>query len=151
MTSGSPATQTVLFVCIHNSARSQMAEAFVNARHGDRLRAYSAGLEAGALNRVVVHAMRELGMDISGNRSKSVNDDDIQSREYDFVVTVCDESSAQACPIYPTRGDRLHWSFEDPSSFTGTAEERLSRTREVRDAIAGRVDAWARSFAGQTA
>jgi arsenate reductase len=143
--------QTVLFVCIHNGARSQMAEAFVNARHGGGLRAYSAGLEAGALNPMVVDAMRELGVDISGNRSKSVNDDDIRSREYDFVVTVCDESSAQACPIYPTRGNRLHWSFEDPSSFTGTAEERLSRTREVRDAIAHRVDAWASSFAGRTA
>jgi len=90
--------------------------------------------------------MRELGMDISGNRSKSVSDRDIRSREYDYVVTVCDESSAHSCPIYPTRGDRLHWSFADPSSFTGAAEERLARTRQVRDAIAQRVDAWASSL-----
>jgi arsenate reductase len=136
-----PAPLTVLFVCIHNSARSQMAEAFVNARHGDRLRAYSAGLEAASLNPVVVEAMHEIGLDLSGNRAKSVNDSDIRSREYDYVVTVCDEASAQACPIYPTRGERLHWSFEDPSSFGGTPEERLTRTRAVRDAIGERVDA----------
>ncbi|MDB5042620.1 MAG: arsC [Candidatus Eremiobacteraeota bacterium] len=150
MTSDSSAVPTVLFVCIHNSARSQMAEAFVNARHGDRLRAYSAGLEAGSLNPVVVDAMREVGADISGNRSKSVNDGDIRSREYDFVVTVCDESSAQACPIYPTRGERLHWSFADPSSFDGTPEERLARTREVRDEIAGRIDTWSVSLTPQS-
>jgi arsenate reductase len=123
-----------------------MAEAFVNERHGDRLRSYSAGLEAGSLNPVVVEAMREIGVDISANRSKSVNDSDIRSREYDYVVTVCDESSARSCPIYPTRGDRLHWPFPDPSSFAGTAEVRLARTREVRDAIAQRVDAWASSL-----
>ena len=146
MTSETSAVPTVLFVCIHNSARSQMAEAFVNTRHGDRLRAYSAGLEAGSLNPVVVDAMREVGVDIGGNRSKSVNDGDIRSREYDFVVTVCDESSAQACPIYPTRGDRLHWSFADPSSFDGTPQERLARTREVRDEIANRVDTWTASL-----
>ena len=138
--------QTVLFVCIHNSARSQMAEAFVNARHGEHLRAYSAGLEAGTLNPVVVEAMRESGIDIGGNRSKSVHDPDIRSREYDYVVTVCDEASAQACPIYPTRGERMHWSFADPSSFTGTREERLARTREVRDAIEQRIGTWAASL-----
>jgi arsenate reductase (thioredoxin) len=146
MTSDTSAVPSVLFVCIHNSARSQMAEAFVNARHGGRLRAYSAGLEAGSLNPVVVDAMREVGVDISGNRSKSVNDGDIRSREYDFVVTVCDESSARACPIYPTRGGRLHWSFADPSSFDGTPLERLARTREVRDEIANRVDMWTASL-----
>jgi arsenate reductase len=146
MTSDASALPTALFVCIHNSARSQMAEAFVNARHGDRLRAYSAGLEAGSLNPVVVDAMRELGVDISSNRAKSVNDGEIRSREYDFVVTVCDESSAQACPIYPTHGDRLHWSFADPSSFDGTPQERLARTREVRDEIASRIDAWTASL-----
>ncbi len=102
--------KTVLFVCIHNSARSQMAEGFVNTRHGDRLRAYSAGLEVGRLNLTVVEAMREAGIDISANRAKSVDDADVRSREYDFVVTVCDEASAEACPIYPTRGERQHWA-----------------------------------------
>lgn len=132
----------VLFVCIHNSARSQMAEAFVNERYGDRLRAYSAGLEAGKLNPTVVEAMGELGIDISRNHTKSVNDPEIRARGYDYVVTVCDESSAEACPIVPALGDRLHWSFPDPSAFGGTPNERLARTREVRDAIAERIDAW---------
>jgi arsenate reductase len=136
---------TVLFVCIHNSARSQIAEAFVNAGQRAGLRAYSAGLEAGTLNPLVVEAMGEVGIDISANRSKSVNDADIRSRDYDYVVTVCDETSAEACPVYPTRGERLHWSFADPSSFTGPYEERLARTREVRDAIRSRVEAWTTS------
>ena len=131
----------VLFVCIHNSARSQMAEAFVNARGGP-LRAYSAGLEAGTLNPVVVAAMREIGFDIAQHRTKSVADPEIAQRSYDYVVTVCDEASAEACPIYPTRGERLHWSFADPSSFRGDEATRLAQTRVVRDAIRARVDAW---------
>ncbi len=134
--------QTVLFVCIHNSARSQMAEAFVNARCAGTLRAYSAGLEAGRLNPVVVEAMRELGHDLSGNAAKSCADPAIAAREYDYVVTVCDEASAEACPVHPARGERLHWGFPDPSSFRGEPAEVLERTREVRDAIAERVRRW---------
>ena len=135
-------TQTVLFVCIHNSARSQMAEAFVNATCAGRLRAYSAGLQQGRLNPVVVEAMREIGYDLSGNATKTVDDHEVQSREYDYVVTVCDEASAEACPIYPTSGVRLHWPFADPSSFSGNREDVLARTRQVRDAIADRVREW---------
>ena len=136
------APKSVLFVCIHNSARSQMAEAFVNDRCSGRLQAFSAGLEAGSLNPVVVEVMREAGLDISQNRSKSVDDPAIRAREYDYVVTVCDESSAQACPIYPATGERLHWPFPDPSGFSGSLEDRLARTREVRDAIAARIRHW---------
>lgn len=139
--------RNVLFVCIHNSARSQMAEAFVNAR-GESLRAFSAGLEAGGLNPVVVDVMREVGIDIGGNRTKSVADPDIASRAYEYVVTVCDEASAEACPIYPTRGTRLHWGFPDPSAFTGDAASRTERTRQVRDAIRAQVDAWLASVDG---
>ncbi len=134
--------KSVLFVCIHNSARSQMAETFVNARCGDVLRASSAGLERGALNPTVVAAMAEIGYDIAANQTKSVADAAIRERAYDFVVTVCDETSADACPIVPSNGERLHWSFSDPSSFGGTEEERLVRTRAVRDAISARIDAW---------
>jgi arsenate reductase len=134
--------KTVLFVCIHNSARSQMAEAFVNARCGRVLQGYSAGLERGTLNPTVVAAMAEIGYDIGRNETKSVADERIRSRKYDYVVTVCDEASAEACPIYPSNGERLHWSFPDPSSFDGSDEERLHRTRAVRDAIAGRIVAW---------
>jgi arsenate reductase (thioredoxin) len=134
--------KTALFVCIHNSARSQMAEAFVNARCSGRLQAFSAGLERGTLNPVVVSAMAEIGYDVANNETKSVADDRIRTRDYDYVVTVCDEASAESCPIYPSAGDRLHWSFPDPSSFTGSDEERLDRVRAVRDAIAGQVVAW---------
>jgi arsenate reductase len=134
--------RTVLFVCIHNSARSQMAEAFVNRNCAGSLRAFSAGLEPGTLSPAVVEVMREIGYDISQNPTKGVDDPEIRSREYDYVVTVCDEASAEACPIYPTQGERLHWSFADPSSFSGSPENVLARTREVRDAIAARVHAW---------
>jgi len=90
--------------------------------------------------------MAEVGIDIASNRSKGVNDRDIRSREYDYVVTVCDEASAEACPIYPSRGSRLHWSFADPSSFIGSDEEKLQQTRAVRDAIRARVAEWASSL-----
>ncbi len=133
--------KSVLFVCIHNSARSQMAEAFVNAECRGALRAYSAGLEPGTLNPHVVTVMRELGHELSRNAVKTVDDERVRARAYDYVVTVCDEASAQACPIYPTRGERLHWSFADPSSFR-EADDALTRTREVRDAIAVRVREW---------
>jgi arsenate reductase (thioredoxin) len=136
------APKMVLFVCIHNSARSQMAEAFVNAECAGVLRAYSAGLEAGQLNPHVVEVMHELGHDVSGKRTKSVNDEEVRSRDYDYVVTVCDETSAEMCPIIPTHGARLHWPFLDPSSFRGEPEEILERTRAVRDAIAARVHEW---------
>jgi len=135
-------TRTVLFVCIHNSARSQMAETFVNASCSDSLRAYSAGLQPGTLNPTVIEVMREIGFDVSRNPAKGVDDPEIRSRDYDYVVTVCDEASAEACPIYPTRGERLHWPFADPSSFSGNRKDVLARTREVRDAIAARVHAW---------
>jgi arsenate reductase len=119
-----------------------MAEAFVNARGGSRLKAYSAGLERGTLNAIVVRVMNELGIDISGNRTKRIDDHDIASRDYDYVVTVCDEAGAERCPIYPTRGKRLHWSFPDPSAFTGSDEDRLQKTRDIRDAIRERIDEW---------
>lgn len=116
-----------------------MAEAFVNARCEGTLRAFSAGLERGSLNPVVVEAMRELGIDIGGNATKTVTDASVRARAYDYVVTVCDEASAEACPIYPAEGKRLHWGFPDPSAFTGSFEDRLSQTRTVRDAIAARI------------
>lgn len=134
--------KTALFVCIHNSARSQMAEAFVNAQCVGSLLAFSAGLERGTLNPTVVEAMRELGYDISRNRSKSVDDPEIRLRSFDYVVTVCDDAVADACPIVPTNGTRLHWPFPDPAQFRGDADAGLLRTRRVRDAIAAKVAAW---------
>lgn len=140
----------VLFVCIHNSARSQMAEAFLNRICPEQFEAESAGLEAGKLNPVVVEAMREIGVDISANRSKSVADMLQSGKQFAYVITVCDQASAERCPIFPGMTRRLHWSFADPSSFKGTREEVLSRTREVRDTIQRKIEAWCAEVCQQT-
>ncbi len=129
----------VLFVCIHNSARSQMAEAFLKQIAGDALNVYSAGLEAGSLNPLAVQVMQEIGIDISRNRTKTVNDPVITTKSYDYVVTVCQESKAGACPIFPTKGSRIAWHFADPGEFTGSEDQKLRATRHVRDRIKKRV------------
>lgn len=132
----------VLFVCVHNSARSQMAEAFLKKYGGDRFEVESAGLEPGKLNPIVVEAMKEAGIDISQNKTKSVFDFYKQGKQYDYVVTVCDESQSGACPVFPGKGKRLHWGFDDPSGFEGSREEKLRQTRVVRDAIRDRIKTW---------
>src|SRR5437762_4865265 len=132
----------VLFICIHNSARSQMAEAFLNQTCGDQFEAQSAGLEPGKLNPIVVEAMQEIGLDISGNQTKAVSDKLKSGQSFAYVVTVCDEASAGRCPIFPGVTTRLHWSFPDPSSFPGSHEEKLARTREGRDTIKAKVEEW---------
>jgi len=132
--------EKVLFVCVHNSARSQMAEAFLKRAAVDRFEVESAGIEPGTLNPLVVESMREAGIDISQNKTKDVFEFLKQGRMFRYVITVCDETSGERCPIFPGVSTRLHWSFEDPSSFTGSHEEKLSRTRTVRDAIRARVD-----------
>ena len=132
----------VLFVCIHNSARSQMAEAFLNAICGDLFEAQSAGLEPGKLNPLVVEVMREIGIDISRNKTKPVSDMIKSGKAFAYVITVCDETSAERCPVFPGASMRLHWSFQDPSRFQGTPAEKLARTSEVRDAIKARIEAW---------
>jgi arsenate reductase len=129
----------VLFVCIHNSARSQMAEAFLNQLGGDQFEAESAGLEPGKLNSNVVKVMQEIGIDISQNPTKSVFDMLKEGRQYDAVVTVCDAASAEACPVFPGKSKRLGWSFTDPSQFKGTQEEILVQTRGVRHEIEAQV------------
>jgi arsenate reductase len=134
--------KNVLFICIHNSARSQMAEAFLNQICGEEFEAHSAGLEPGRLNPLVVEAMRETGIDISGNKTKSVSDTLKSGKSFAYVITVCDETSAERCPIFPGVTRRLHWGFPDPSSFQGTYEERLGKTREVRDAIKSKIEQW---------
>lgn len=132
----------VLFVCIHNSARSQMAEVLLNHVAGDRFEAESAGIEPGALNPVVVEAMREIGLDISDNATKSVAAMIQRGPHFDYVVTVCDETSAERCPVFPGRAQRLHWPFADPSSFRGTFDQKLAATRQVRDDIRAWVVSW---------
>ena len=132
----------VLFVCVHNSARSQTAEAFLKKYGGDRFEVESAGLEPGKLNPVVVEVMKEVGIDISQNKTKSVFDFYKQGKQYDYVVTVCDESQSGACPMFPGAGERLHWGFADPSGFTGTQEDKAQKTRDVRDQIEAKIKAW---------
>lgn len=125
----------VLFVCIHNSARSQMAEAYLNHLSQGRFSAESAGLEPGVLNPYVVKVMAEDGIDISGNATKSVFDLYKEGKIYNYVVTVCDKEAAERCPVFPGITNRIHWSFPDPSSAKGSEEERLAFARTVRDAV----------------
>jgi arsenate reductase len=132
----------VLFICIHNAARSQMAEAWLNHLGGDRFAAESAGIEPGTLNPLVVQAMHEVGIDLSGKRTKSVFDLFKAGRRYDYVITVCDPEAAERCPVFPGMTQRLHWGFPDPSRFQGSEAERLAQTRLVRDAIRQAVAAW---------
>ncbi|MCK9582805.1 MAG: arsenate reductase ArsC [Endomicrobiales bacterium] len=129
----------VLFVCIHNSARSQMAEAFLKVFGGEMFDVKSAGLEPGKLNPIVVMAMKEVGIDISGNQTKSVFDFFKTGELFSYVVTVCDETSGQSCPIFPGVSKKLHWSFADPSALNGTYEEKLQDIRKIRDMIKEKV------------
>ncbi len=124
-----------LFICVHNSARSQMAAALLNKRCGDFFEAESAGLEPGKLNPLAVEVLREVGIDISKNKTKAVFDVFKSGQLFAFVITVCEESEAAGCPIFPGVTTRLHWSFSDPSKFSGTDEEKLEQTRHVLDEI----------------
>jgi arsenate reductase len=134
--------QKVLFICVHNSARSQIAEAFLNEICGDDFEPHSAGLEPGALNPLVVEAMREIGIDISHKQTQSVFDVFKSGQLFAYVITVCDETSAERCPIFPGVARRLHWSFPDPSALSGTHQKRLAGTRKIRDEIRARVEIW---------
>ena len=132
----------VLLICIHNSARSQMAAAFLKEIGGARFEVESAGLEPGKLNTVAVEAMRLAGIDISKNGTQSVFDLFKAGRRFQYVISVCDEASAERCPIFPGITTRLSWSFADPSAFTGTDQERLAKTIAVREEIRERVRHW---------
>ena len=126
----------VLFVCTHNSARSQMAEGFLRRLGGSAYEAASAGTEPGELHPLAIAVMAEEGIDIGGQRAKPV--DDFVQQQFDYVITVCDDAN-ESCPIFPNARHRLHWSFPDPSAAGGTREERLAVFREVRDGIKARV------------
>ena len=138
--------QKVLFVCTRNSARSQMAEAFLNQLGNDRFIAESAGFKKGKLNPLVVEAMKEIGIDISNNETKSVFKLFKEGRIYHYVITVCDAANAERCPIFPGMTKRLNWSFEDPASFTGTDEEKLEKIRLVRDSIKIEVNGFVKNI-----
>jgi arsenate reductase (thioredoxin) len=129
----------ILFVCIHNSARSQMAEVFLNHLGNGQFQAESAGIEAGTLNPNVVQVMLEVGIDLSGNKTKNVFDFYNEGRTYQAVITVCDAANAERCPVFPGLTKHIAWSFTDPSQFGGSQEEILEQTRKVRDEIKEKV------------
>jgi len=136
------AKEKVLFVCIHNSARSQMAEELLRKLAGDRFEVESAGIEPGKLNPVVIEVLKETGIDITGKKTQAVMDLLKQGKLYSYVITVCDETSAERCPIFPGPAKRLHWGFTDPSKFEGTFEERVGKTRVVREQIRQKISTW---------
>lgn len=132
----------VLFLCTHNSARSQMAEGFLRALGGDRYEAQSAGTEKTRVHPLAIRVMGERGIDISRQTSKVY--DDLMQRPWDYLITVCDAANEQ-CPFVPGVETRLHWSFEDPSRATGSEDARLGAFRAVRDRIEARIAAWLRA------
>jgi arsenate reductase (thioredoxin) len=131
--------ERVLFLCTLNSARSQMAEGFLRAIAGDRFEVESAGTEQTRVHPLAIRAMEEVGVDLGGHRSKTL--DRFLDQPWDHVITVCD-SANERCPIFLRGVRRLHWSFDDPSRATGSDDERLQAFRRVRDEISTRIEAW---------
>jgi len=131
--------ERVLVVCTHNSARSQMAEGLLRDVAGDRFEVHSAGTEATGVRPESIEVMAEIGIDISGQQSKTLQR--YLGQKWDYVVTVCDDAN-ESCPVFPGTAQRLHWSFRDPSKVAGSAEERLEAFRSVRDEIAARIGAF---------
>jgi arsenate reductase len=127
----------VLFLCTHNSARSQMAEGLLRDLAGNRSEVMSAGTEATHLRPLAIRVMDEIGIDISGLESKTL--ERYLGEPFDYVITVCDEAN-EACPFFPGAKNRLHWSFEDPSRAEGSEKQRLGVFRRVRDEIRGRIE-----------
>ena len=127
-----PCKKQVLFVCTHNSARSQMAEGLLNSLDGNKYTAYSAGIEPTIINPYAIQVMSEIGIDISKHQAKSINE--FMEQKFDFVITVCDHAN-ETCPFFPGGLKRLHQSFEDPASFKGEEDEILSAFRRIRDEI----------------
>lgn len=127
----------VLFLCTHNSARSQMAEGLLRALGGDRVEAHSAGTEATGIRPLAVRAMSEIGVDISGQSSKTL--ERYAAQPFDLVVTVCDDAR-EACPYFPGATEQRHWSLPDPSAATGSEEDRLAVFRSVRDELRRRIE-----------
>jgi arsenate reductase len=132
---------SVLFLCTGNSARSQMAEGLLRHYGGDLYRAYSAGVEPRDIHPYTRQVMKEIGIDISGQRSKGVREY-MGHKHFGYLITVCSDADAKCPTTFPGVGRRLHWPFEDPAAFAGSAEATLAKFREVRDQIRGRIAAW---------
>lgn len=136
----------VLFVCVHNSARSQMAEEYLRRTAGDEFEVESAGLEPGTLNPYVVRVLAEEGIDISHKSTRDVFDVYRSGKTFSYVITVCSREAEEKCPIFPGPAVRMNWPFTDPSAFTGSDEEVLSRTREVREEIKQKIDEFVAAY-----
>ena len=128
--------QLVLIVCTGNSARSQVAEGLIRYEAGDRFDVFSAGTQPTQVRREAVEVMHELGIDISTHRSKPVAE--FMGQDFDYLITVCDRAREE-CPVFSGAPERLHWTFEDPATFTELGEERLNAFRRLRDRIHARV------------
>jgi arsenate reductase len=140
-------TTSVLFVCIHHAARSRTAEALLRHLGGPRFEVTSAGYEPREVNPLVVEALQLIGLRLAHpGPQPSVFDLFTAGRRFSYVIGVCDEEHDQKCPIFAGITERLSWSFPDPSTFTGTHEERLARVVEVRDAIRARIEAWLKTL-----
>ena len=126
----------VLILCTGNSARSQMAEGLLRQQRGDQFEVFSAGMEPGRVNPLAIEAMREIGIDISDHRSKSV--DEFIGQEFDYVITVCDKAK-ESCPIFPGKAQRIHWSIDDPAAAEGDEAIRFAIFRRLRDEIRERL------------
>lgn len=131
----------VLFLCSGNSARSQMAEAFLRSFAGDKFEAHSAGLEPKGVNPFTIQVMREKGIDISDHTSKGV-DIYLGKVLFQYLITVCDDADKNCPTTWPGVSQRLHWSFEDPAAFVGSDDEKQAKFRQVRDQIEQRIRAW---------
>lgn len=133
--------QKILFLCTGNSARSQMAEAFIRRHAGERFDAHSAGLDPKGLNPLSIAVMAEIGIDISGQTSKGV-ETYLGKMLFQYLITVCDDADKNCPTVWPGVSTRLHWSFPDPAAFEGSQEEKLARFREVRDRIENKIKDW---------
>lgn len=130
----------VLFICVHNSARSQMAEAFLNRLGAGKFIAESAGIESGTLNPLVVKAMAEIGYDIANNKTKSVDSLLKEKREFDIVVKVCSQAASEKCPIFPSQRVSLNWDLKDPAELVGSNEKKFKEICKIRDSIKQHIE-----------
>jgi arsenate reductase (thioredoxin) len=135
--------KSVLILCTGNSARSQMAEGLLRETGGGRFEVFSAGTHPSSVRPEAVEAMREVGIDISGHRSKSV--EEFAGREFDYVITVCD-NAREECPVFPGRTERVHWSFDDPAGAAGEWPERVAVFWRVREEIGARLREWVKGL-----
>lgn len=136
----------VLFICIHNSARSQMAEEFLRLLSGEKFEVESAGFEATEINPLVIQAMQEEGIDLTGKKTQSVFNLYNEKKFFGYVVTVCNKAKESDCPIFPGNPVKIHWDLENPEDFIGTEEEKIEMVRELRDRIKQMVQQFIHEF-----